>query len=195
MSQEIEIRLGLSDGQQAAATALYCSAFEVKLTPFLGPPERAARFLLTGLVDDRMFTALRAGQVVGLAGFKQGGRGAFEPGFRRFFQEYGITAPLRLAGLLLLERAERPGELLLDGIAVDPEARGQGIGTRLLQAIEEHARALGETSIRLDVIDTNPGARRLYERMGFKAVKTSSTGLLAPFFPFKSSTLMRKALT
>lgn len=47
-------------------------------------------------------------------------------------------------------------------MAVDAAARSRGIGTRLLDASCDHARDLGETSVRLDVIDTNPLARALY---------------------------------
>ena len=184
----------MPDGQQQAATELYCSAFAQKLSPFLGSPERAARFLVQGLENGRLFSAVDGESVVGVAGFKQAGKGMFEPGVPAFFTEYGFSAPIRLAALLLMERMERPGELLMDGIAVAPHLRGQGVGGRLLQAIEDHARCLGERSIRLDVIDTNPGARRLYERSGFTAVRSRGTGLLSPFLPFGSILQMRKML-
>ena len=72
----------------------------------------------------------------------------------------------------LFWRRHRPDELLMDGIAVHAEMRGQGIGTRLLEAVLDFARSHGYNSVRLDVVDTNPGARRLYERMGFVVVRT-----------------------
>lgn len=192
MSGEIIIQLGVPDEHVDAATELYCEAFREKLTPFLGAPDRTARFLASGLVQDRAFVALEEGEVVGIAGFKVGGRGLYEPGVSRFFAEYGWSAPARIIGLLLLERAESTDLLLMDGIAVSNSARGRGIGTRLLGAIEAHARRLNRRSIRLDVIDTNPGARRLYERFGFKAQKTSDIGPLKHLFSFGASTEMRK---
>lgn len=194
MDEAITIRLGVPEDQIEAATALYCEAFREKLVPFLGPVERAARFLSQGLVPERAFVALDRGAVVGLAGFKQAKKGLFEPSVGRFFQEYGWSAPLRLLGLALLERDEEPGCLLMDGIAVAASARGQGIGTRLLEAIEAHARASGSDAIRLDVIDSNPGARRLYERFGFEARETTDIGPFRLLFPFKRSTEMRKDL-
>lgn len=194
MTSQTTIQLGVPEEHAPAATALYCEAFREKLTPFLGDQERAARFLATGLAPDRAFLAVKDGRVVGIAGFKVNGKGLYEPGFGRFFSEYGWSAFVRIAGLLLLERAESPDILLMDGIAVSPSVRGQGIGTGLLRAIEEHARELGKTAIRLDVVDTNPGARRLYERFGFEARKTTGTGLLARLFSFRASTDMRKRL-
>ena len=99
-----------------------------------------------------------------------------------------------IAGLALLERRERPDCLLMDGIAVRDDQRGAGIGTRLLEALESHARDLGKTSIRLDVIDTNPGARRLYERFGFVATATSGVGPFGALFSFRQSTTMIKSV-
>ena len=96
--------------------------------------------------------------------------------------------------MALLERKEDPSGLLMDGIAVSAQARGQGVGTRLLAAIEDHARVLGKTSIRLDVIDTNPDARRLYERVGYRAVRTTGVGPFRPLFQFRSTTEMKKTL-
>lgn len=194
MDTDVTIELGVDPELVPAATELYCEAFQDKLAPFLGDKERAARFLASGVVPDRAFVALRDGQVVGIAGFKVDGKGLYEPGLVMFLREYGWSAPARLFGLLMLERAERPDMLLMDGIAVSETVRGKGIGTRLLQAIEDHARRLGKRSIRLDVIDTNPGARRLYERFGFKARKTSGVGLLKHVFAFRTSTDMRKQL-
>lgn len=194
MDDDITIQLGIPAQHVEAATDLYCAAFREKLTPFLGEPERAARFLATGVSPDRAFVALQNDTVVGIAGFKVSGRGLYEPGMGRFFREYGWSAPARVFGLLLLERAESPDLLLMDGIAVSETARGRGIGTRLLEAIEAHAQQLRKRSIRLDVIDTNLGARRLYERFGFEAQETKSIGPLRLLFSFGASTEMRKQL-
>ena len=78
----------------------------------------------------------------------------------------------------------------MDGICVDANARGKGVGSALLDALKDKARALACHSIRLDVIDQNQRARLLYERHGFVA---STTTTIAPFdkvFGFKSATSM-----
>ena len=61
---------------------------------------------------------------------------------------------------------ERTPEL---SIAIVPEARGRGVGTRLLTALIEHARAEGFQALSLSVESDNP-ARALYERLGFVRV-------------------------
>ena len=58
------------------------------------------------------------------------------------------------------------GEFYLLAVAVDEEARGRGIGSTLLDHVEERARAEGSRRLALDVAAKNEGARRLYERRG-----------------------------
>ncbi|MEM9030272.1 MAG: GNAT family N-acetyltransferase [Pseudomonadota bacterium] len=192
MSEPVTFRLGVTQAQIARATRIYCEAFADKLSPFLGSVDRMVEPLSSALVADRAVVAMRGGEVVGVVGFKVRGRGLFEPTFWQFTKAYGWSGPFRLLGLSFLDRPERPGELLLDGLAVAADARGQGLGTGLLKAIEAHAARLGKVSVGLDVVDTNPRARELYERLGFTATKTTDIGAMRMVFPFRSVTRMTK---
>jgi len=58
------------------------------------------------------------------------------------------------------------GDFYLQGIAVDKELRGDGVGSALMDFFEEQARVSGATRISLDVSSKNEGARRFYERRG-----------------------------
>jgi ribosomal protein S18 acetylase RimI-like enzyme len=60
------------------------------------------------------------------------------------------------------------GSLYLSGIALFAEHRGRGIGTRLMAAIDERARAMGRPRVSLICFERNEGAMRLYRRLGFK---------------------------
>ena len=60
----------------------------------------------------------------------------------------------------------------LYSIAVAPEARGAGIGEKLLAAAERNARRRGRERFRLEVRTENAAARRLYERRGYRAFGT-----------------------
>jgi ribosomal protein S18 acetylase RimI-like enzyme len=50
---------------------------------------------------------------------------------------------------------------------VAPESRGQGLGRRLLQAIEDWIVESRGTSVQLDVADAAEAALRLYESAGY----------------------------
>src|SRR5690606_15500329 len=56
----------------------------------------------------------------------------------------------------------------LYSIAVDPGARGGGIGKALLGAAEDAARARGCITMRLEIRIDNDSAKRLYEKSGYR---------------------------
>ena len=58
------------------------------------------------------------------------------------------------------------GDFYLQAIAVDKELRGDGVGSTLIDSIEDRARASASIRLSLDVSAKNEGARRLYERRG-----------------------------
>ena len=62
-------------------------------------------------------------------------------------------------------------------LAVMPQARGQGIGRRLLAAVEAKARERGCCKVTLEVLENNRPAKTLYEAVGFEqAVYTGAAG-------------------
>lgn len=62
-----------------------------------------------------------------------------------------------------------PGEIRLMDIALVPDWRNRGIGTRLLGELMAEARDSG-SSITLHVEPANP-AQRMYQRLGFKLIE------------------------
>ncbi|MCP5528058.1 MAG: GNAT family N-acetyltransferase [Verrucomicrobiales bacterium] len=64
-------------------------------------------------------------------------------------------------------------EIRIVDLALLPEFRGQGLGTRLLAALQQEARLMGKC-LRLHV-ESHSRARHLYERLGF--VKLEQRGL------------------
>lgn len=69
----------------------------------------------------------------------------------------------------------------VDVLYVRPNARDRGVGTALVHAAAEH---VGENAVlELEVLESNTGARRLYERLGFHTVDRTlalEVGSLAP---------------
>ncbi|HJO69770.1 MAG TPA: GNAT family N-acetyltransferase, partial [Rhodospirillales bacterium] len=59
------------------------------------------------------------------------------------------------------------GSFYLSGVALYPQYRGLGIGTRLLDAARDRARALGLERLSLICFERNQQATRLYLRLGY----------------------------
>jgi GNAT superfamily N-acetyltransferase len=69
---------------------------------------------------------------------------------------------------------------------VVPEARGRGLGKRLLVALEDEARRLGYAIARLDTGPEQPGAQRMYERAGYRAIHNFNANPFASFWGEKA---------
>jgi GNAT superfamily N-acetyltransferase len=102
------------------------------------------------------------------------------------FQDLHYRQEYTDAAFLVIEWDGRPvGRLYLDhradevrvvDIAVLPEWRGRGIGTALLQdVLREAARSGASVSIH---VERGNGARRLYERLGFRPVDDNGVYVL-----------------
>ncbi len=190
------IAKGFPVSQRARAAELYWEAFGGKLGTVLGPENRALRFIARTLRPDHCFTATDPeGRLLGIAGFKSP-EGAFVGGSPEGTRAaYGrIGAAWRGAALWMLSHEVDNHRFLVDGIAVTRAARGQGIGSALLQALCDEGRARGYDTIRLEVIDSNWRARALYERQGFMPLRTENMGLLRHVFGFAAATTMVRPL-
>lgn len=97
--------------------------------------------------------------------------------FRRFLEmprDRLIVAELdgQLAGycLVLMNAATRLARIY--SIAVSPDARGRGIGEKLVQEAEKEAVDAGRIVMRLEVRDDNDAAIALYRRLGYRQFGT-----------------------
>ncbi len=95
----------------------------------------------------------------------------------------------------MYERKPQTGELLMDGIAVHADSRGKGVGSRLLEEIARYAQENKFKRVRLDVIDINSKAKKLYERKSFKAVKTERLHCISWLVGFSRSRTMQLSWT
>lgn len=77
-------------------------------------------------------------------------------------------------------RALRPGVGQIRRLWVAPEARGHGVARALIGAIEEAARSLGLTYLRLTTGDNQPEAVALYESSGWERVHVGRDGRPVP---------------
>lgn len=198
--QQVHIERGLSPNHRRAAALLYDEAFGDKLSAAI--PDAGARI---DLIDESLdptyaFVAVSGNRLLGLAGIHTTDGsltgGSERMGFRNLVRRLGLPQAIRAGFILsLFDRTAREGELLLDGIAVSRTARGRGIGSLLLQAVGDWAVTEGYRSVRLDVVDTNPRARALYERRGFVVTETRLFPVMRGVLGFGASTTMVLHLT
>lgn len=80
----------------------------------------------------------------------------------------GADMPAMFVPLQELENLA-PSTWYVNILAVLPRFRGQGLGAQLLGVADETGRKLGKTGMSVIVSDANHGARRLYERCGYRA--------------------------
>ncbi len=66
----------------------------------------------------------------------------------------------------------------IQNISVIPEGRGTGIGTRLMEHFFALIKDKGAMKATLDVSRKNAGAKKLYERKGFRVEKKGIKGML-----------------
>lgn len=190
----ITLRIGLPTGFDDAAAALYWQAFGAKLGTLLGPDARGCAFFAATLNPDAVIAAFDGDKLLGIAAFQEGGRGFSTAGAGDLFHHYGLGALWRMPLLALLERQSDTDTLQMDGICVADGARGQGVGTALFDALFDLARDRGYRRITLDVIDSNPRAKALYQRLGFQATGRAGTSFLRPILGFRHATRMVRAL-
>jgi GNAT superfamily N-acetyltransferase len=75
------------------------------------------------------------------------------------------------AQVTLLHHLSRQGgtRAQVESVRVARDQRGTGLGSRLMQAVEDHARAHGATMLQLTTDRRRTDAHRFYERLGFEA--------------------------
>jgi ribosomal protein S18 acetylase RimI-like enzyme len=192
MNDDLVISRGFAPEQAVEAARLYDEAFGPKLSIAIPDADARRDILAKGMNPGFCFAAFRSSVMVGIAGFKtRTGSLTGAISLSLLLQRLGLFRTLRaLTVLLLFRRSLAPNQLLMDGIGVSSAARGGGIGSRLLHTLLAHAKGEGFASVRLDVIETNPAARRLYERIGFVESRTEHFPYLRWLLGFGAASCM-----
>jgi ribosomal protein S18 acetylase RimI-like enzyme len=168
----VELRFGVPENQRATVASIFCDAFGAKFNKFYGNKNKMIDFISRSIRDDRTVIALKNGKTVGFAGLEHNRKSFIDPDLEQTWHVFGLATPVAIlvTGLLVLANKTKPRELHLETLAVSKNERGNGIGSKLLQFVLNYALSEGFSRIKLEVVETNPRARQLYERFGFEEV-------------------------
>ena len=104
---------------------------------------------------------------------------------RQILAFYGLLDGFKvmLRGIKIQQVFNTPGkgQNFLAHLSVDHNYRNQGLGTQLLDYYITDSKKLGFDSVTLDVESYNGEAKRLYERVGFKQLKVTSSTLVSKY--------------
>ena len=143
------------------------------------------------ILDDRLASFCFAGVFLGAMG-------GFLQKYRTYLAVHVLTHPWLITNPIIRDRIQdawrafrckkrkpgmasampdaegRPRRYALLVIATHPSAQGYGLGTALMEAVEQHARSRGFKEMSLTVHLKNHQARSFYEKLGWETIRTNA---------------------
>jgi ribosomal protein S18 acetylase RimI-like enzyme len=179
---EVQTRPARPDDVDAAVPLIYCSGEHEYDYAFATRRHTAPEFVRAAFLGRSRSDSYRGfhvvvvdGKVVGIGSFVGGGDLTVGNTLNILWDALRLYGLREFWGVLrrgLRLQAVMPpparDELFIQKLGVSPEMRGRGLGTALVNEWIAAAREKGFRRCVLDVTATNPGAQRLYERMGFE---------------------------
>jgi len=191
----IEIADNINENQRIRAIEILYYAFEQKIRALIKSREKALAIYDMALRNRHVFYAFLDGNVAGLIGLQYGNENFLEFKYRDLRKYFN---PLQSYFIYIIYKLTSPkiknDVLRIDSIAVDKSFRSLGIGTQLINKVFEFARTKGFKEVVLEVINTNPRAKALYERIGFKKTKIVRYYFLTRSAGFSSEYIMSHKL-
>jgi len=171
MADAVVLGTELDMRQMRAMERLFAECFSHLFSPFCGDERRLARAFRGALNPERMFAALADGEPVGFLLYS-----TCSPPYSLHLDpaaakaEFGAAAGGAFASFTNKVYCDRNkvqyvNEIYVEFLGTAAEARGRGIATALLERV--HAETWCDLW-KLDVLESNAAARRLYEKLGYE---------------------------
>ncbi len=182
INDEIEITQTISEIQKDEILEIIYTAFEKKLSNLELKPksrEQGIRILRKSANYEQGLYGIYKSKIIGGVGM------TFRKKRFRHFQWKVLKEEFGFVGALWRSIVQKfsvdhlkDTELYIGSIAVAENYRGKGVGTQLLNAVNDFAKKNEFEAIILDVVDTNPRAFELYKRYGFEIIKKRKFGFI-----------------
>lgn len=171
----VEISDGLDREQIDDALRISFDAFKLKFRIGFRSTDDYVRLFHDQVNTENCITATVDGELSGILTINTRGREFYKFSIAKLFARFNPLQACRiLFNMAVMALDSRPSAdvFVVETLVVDSRFRGMGIGTKLLHHAETTAAKLGKRKMSLGVIDENDGARRLYERCGYKLTNT-----------------------
>lgn len=166
----MKIFRGLKAEHQNDLLDIYSEAFESKYLYLLKDKDSIRRILQSSIKSEYAICALSDdNKLMGVLSYSEKGNALFNFSLSTFCKEFGLFDGVYKLFLMwfIFDRKARADELYIDHIVVDSRYRSLGVGKLLLNEVEDLARFKSYNFVGLDVIDENPRALVLYQKIGF----------------------------
>ncbi len=145
------------------------TAFNKKFSSVIKNEEKLRKLMKKYINFENAFYCYYEGEIVGVLGFESKNKKFDKINFWTLLFEIGIIKMIKTILLYApFSRKLKENEIRIIAIAVDENKRGLGIGTHLLQKFYNYSREEKFQKILLEVVDTNPKAKKLYKEHNFK---------------------------
>lgn len=182
--EKTDIRIGLlTDSYFKPAAELLYEAFQLKienLDLFTHSKEQAVRLIVQYINPAGFLGAFQNDELLGVMGVRYHHVHNLKHTLKPLLKEFGFFGGLwrGIWNTFADVGIKKKDELYITNLAVAEKARGMGVGTLLVEKAFETACENNMPRLSLRVVNSNPRAKALYERLGFKTVKIGKTGFL-----------------
>ena len=190
-SIEIKIIKELPEHLYHQTAEIVYEAFGRKINCIIRPKNKAILILERSINPELGFFAISKGKVIGFLGIHYLDNEFLRMNFSNIKKEFNF---LKSFFIWFLFRINSPNlkkeEIRINYLAVEKSIRGNSVGTKLTKIFLDYAKKQGFKTARLEVVDTNPRAKKLYEKIGFSVKKIKKYYFLTRRAGFSEEAIM-----
>ena len=171
----VKLQWGVPEALHLIVATLIYDSFETKFRYTLCPRKKGISFIADSIQGEYGLVAIQESKVVGIGGARTDQGELLQIRFSTWIRTYHIQAIRSFfIGFPFWHERHISGTLTLTSLSVKEEARGQGIGTKIIKEFIHYGSANGFHTLNLEVVNSNPRAKALYDRLGFTTQKYTS---------------------
>ncbi len=189
-------QIELTDSFKNKLADIYFQAFGRKIAALIKPEYKAREIIIKSMNYDMALYALDDNKnLLGFLGFQTNYKEFIRYRYINFREHFNpVSSFLKWNILKLSIPGLQKTEIRIDSVAVDDSSRSKGVGTALIEHFFNFAKTNNFKKIYLEVVDTNPEAKRLYRRLGFNIKKRVNFYFFARRAGFSAEDVMFKEI-